>query len=445
MSVILGKKASLLVNVTRFEITSNCNNNVVNVIGGNGFVSLIYHESVLENCIKATATIADTGYALSKGNTKDRVGLIEGLDLCGGEKVELEFVDGYGNKISFSNEKSLYIGKIRNRIESNQNMVFVIDLVTREFLINELQETRVVQRYDGKISDSVTSILKKTLKTEKNIHVDPTINSYSFNGHTEKPLYKCTWLAKRSVPDIKGASGKTAGYFFFENYNGFQFKSIDTLLDHEKRSYKSYIHDGVVEGLPPPTYDGKIVSKSFHINIDVQEKLMIGAYGTQVRTYDLYRNNYDENEVIPSESESDGLNYAGYKLPCFPKEISDKPTRIISKIQPVGILKPIKKSKEFDYDVKSIVAQSASRYNQLFTIKMSITIATDMSLRAGDLIFCDFIEMSSEKNQKVSTKDSGIYMISDVITLIEPQKSYTKLNLVRDSYGRKPNPNRKIA
>jgi len=405
MSVILGNKASLLVNVTRFEITSNCNNNVVNVIGGNGFVSLIYHESVLENCIKATATIADTGYALSKGNTKDRVGLIEGLDLCGGEKVELEFVDGYGNKISFSNEKSLYIGKIRNRIESNQNMVFVIDLVTREFLINELQETRVVQRYDGKISDSVTSILKKTLKTEKNIHVDPTINSYSFNGHTEKPLYKCTWLAKRSVPDIKGASGKTAGYFFFENYNGFQFKSIDTLLDHEKRSYKSYIHD----------------------------------------TYDLYRNNYDENEVIPSESESDGLNYAGYKLPCFPKEISDKPTRIISKIQPVGILKPIKKSKEFDYDVKSIVAQSASRYNQLFTIKMSITIATDMSLRAGDLIFCDFIEMSSEKNQKVSTKDSGIYMISDVITLIEPQKSYTKLNLVRDSYGRKPNPNRKIA
>ena len=79
------------------------------------------------------------------------------------------------------------------------------------------------------------------------------------------------------------------------------------------------------------------------------------------------------------------------------------------------------------------------RYNQLFTIKLTITIGADLMLRAGDIIFCDFPELSSKSDQDYSRKTSGIYMISDLCHYFTPQQSFTKLELVRDSYGRKPN------
>jgi hypothetical protein len=78
------------------------------------------------------------------------------------------------------------------------------------------------------------------------------------------------------------------------------------------------------------------------------------------------------------------------------------------------------------------------RYNNLFVIKLSVTIAGDLSLRAGDLVHCDFPEVSSKKNTIVSQKKSGIYMIADVCHRVTKNSCYTRLNLIRESIGRKP-------
>ena len=422
-------------NITKFRIYSNRNNKFADIPQKEGiFVNLHYYESILENQVKATAIIADTGYSIESDGKY--VGLIEGLDMCGGEKVELHMEDGYGNQLRFSDEKSLYIGRIRNKMEHTQNMVFVIDLVTKEFFTNELVETRVDERFDGKISTSVDKILKNFLKTEKDIDIETTENEYSFIGHTEKPFYKCTWLGKRSIP--VGSTAASAGFFFFETHDGFKFKSIEKLLD-ENRKYKKYIYNNTTE--LPVSYDGKILEATPVINIDVQQKMVIGAYGSKVKTYNYYDTNYVGVALTSSSEGKKGINLAGNNLPILPKDIAGKQTRIISKMQPVGIMQPIdkEKSKKQDYNVDEITAQAASRYNQLFTIILNIVIAGDYSHRAGDLIYCDFPELSSDKTQVVSGKNSGIYMIASLIQQLDARGStYTQLTLVRDSYGRKP-------
>lgn len=422
-------------NISKFRIYSNTNGKFADIPQKEGiFVNLHYYESILENYVKATVIIADTGYSIE--NDGKYVGLIEGLNLCGAEKVELHMEDGYGNKLQFSGEKSLYIGRIRNKIEHTQNMVFVIDLVTKEFFTNELVETRVDEAFEGKISISVDKILKNFLKTEKDLEIEVTANEYSFNGHTEKPFYKCTWLGKRSIPE--GSTEASAGFFFFENYDGFRFRSIEKLLD-ERRGYKKYIYTNTTE--LPSGYDGKILQAIPSINIDVQQKMMIGAYGSQVRTYDFFENKYQEKQITSEREGKDGINLAGTRLPCLPEELFGKPTRIISKIQPYGVKQPIGKeeSKKKDYDINQITAQAASRYNQLFTIILTIKIAGDFSHRAGDLIFCDFPELSTDRTQVVSGKNSGIYMIANVAQQVDVRTgAYTQLTLVRDSYGRKP-------
>lgn len=422
-------------NVTKFRIYSNKNGKFADITQKEGlFVNLHYYESILENQVKATAIIADTGYSI-EGDGK-YVGLIEGLDLSGGEKVEIHIEDGYENKLKFSEERIFRIGKIRNKVEHTQNMVFIIDLVTEEFFRNELVETRVDEFFEGKISDSIDKILKNFLKTPKDLEIEVTENEYSFNGHIEKPLYKCTSLGKRCIP--KGGTENTAGFFFFETYDGFQFRSIEKLLD-ENNEYKKYIYNNTTE--LPPEYDGKILSATPVINIDVQQKMSIGAWGSQIKTYNYFDTGYIEKEFLTEKEGASGVNLAGWNLPVLPDEILEKPTRIISKMQPYGVKQLIDKenSKKKDYDVEQISAQAASRYNQLFTIILNIVIAGDFSHRAGNLIYCDFPELSSDRTQVVSGKNSGIYMIASLTQQIDARDgTYTLLSLVRDSYGRKP-------
>jgi len=60
-----------------------------------------------------------------------------------------------------------------------------------------------------------------------------------------------------------------------------------------------------------------------------------------------------------------------------------------------------------------------------------------MSLRAGDIVFCDFPEISGKKIRVVSQKKSGKYLIVDVCHYITKNGCFTRLNMVRESIYRK--------
>ena len=78
------------------------------------------------------------------------------------------------------------------------------------------------------------------------------------------------------------------------------------------------------------------------------------------------------------------------------------------------------------------------RYNQLFSIKINIKIAGDFTLRAGDMIYCEFPELTTDPNTPVNKGSGGLYMISSLCHNLTPRKTETSLTLVRDSFGRKP-------
>ena len=100
----------------------------------------------------------------------------------------------------------------------------------------------------------------------------------------------------------------------------------------------------------------------------------------------------------------------------------------------------LKKSRDINLNIDDVVRQSAMRYNNLFATKLTIAIFGDFGLHPGDLIHCDFPEVSDKKDQDVSYRKSGLYMIVDMCHFIrlKPRQSFTRLNLVRESIGRKP-------
>ena len=121
----------------------------------------------------------------------------------------------------------------------------------------------------------------------------------------------------------------------------------------------------------------------------------------------------------------------------------------MNKVLDVGTLPSGKTSKEQleewknkpnkpTYDATQTMVQSLMRYNQMFSIKINIMIAGDFSLRAGDMIHCQFPQLSTDPNTQPNKKSGGLYMIASLCHNITPRDTYTSLTLVRDSFGRKP-------
>ena len=77
------------------------------------------------------------------------------------------------------------------------------------------------------------------------------------------------------------------------------------------------------------------------------------------------------------------------------------------------------------------------RYNQLFTVKTQITIAGDFSIKAGDLVQCDFPELSGADLTNTNSQSGGIYMVAHVCHRNTPEGCFSSLGLVRDSCGKR--------
>ena len=54
------------------------------------------------------------------------------------------------------------------------------------------------------------------------------------------------------------------------------------------------------------------------------------------------------------------------------------------------------------------------RYNQLTTVQATVTIPGDFSIKAGDLVECDFPGLEGKKNKEKNKQSGGKYMVGYV-------------------------------
>ena len=418
-----------------------------------GVIRLQYWESILQDGIRATVMYGDSG------NTIDEKTAIDGLPIVGQEKVQLKFTD--------NNEETLdltfYVNNVKPFYDDSNKSAVLLDLVSKEFIMN--QKVRVSKRYDGKVSEHVKSILEEVLKIgDKSLDIEETNNNYNFLGLNKKPYYILNYLSKASVPSTQNSDGNTAGYFFYETSKGYNFKSIDSLLSQKKK--KSIIYnetpDNGGEDIPEG-YDMKALQFEKENAVNVQNKLRMGAYSTRTVVFNPFNCKYEVlNKEAKEVEKKEGIQTAGERLPVFNPEFNTTQdgsekidfSRTMYMLLDTGSLpsgdaeKPVaaadqqlEKCESQNYQPAKILAQSVMRYNQLFAALNTITIAGDFSLHAGDAIFVDAPDLQTDtSNDEVNKESGGLYIIADLCHYITPKETYTKLNLVRDTFGRKGKP-----
>jgi hypothetical protein len=414
-------------NIPVFKIFSNATGKELPFNGG--VAELYYYENLLSETVRMTITVVDTG----KGDSGTTAS--EQIKLTGTEKVHIELEDSQEQKISFKTTANELHITGRERITDKLKDIEILELVSNEYLKNE--SVRVDKRYDGKISDSLNKILKDVLKTQKKLDIEPTKNTRSFIGTMKKPFWFIMWLAGQSIRENTSALGLSSGYFFFETKSGYKFKSIDTLFG--QNPVKKYIYNNTTSTVIPTGYDAKILEYDFVDSADMKDQLTMGTFNTSVNLFNSFESSFNCNPLDITTQES-AITAAGteYGKNLF-KDFISKPSRFFTGSESIGGLKPIDEAKELDTDKAKYLSSATARYNQAYTVKANITIFGDYSLEVGQLIFCDFPEQSTKTNTTANPRMSGIYMISALCHRIDPQQQcFTSLELIRDSYGRKP-------
>ena len=454
-----------------FQIRSNLNpDETIDLKTG---VALIeYRESVFSPYVEVTGYLADTGNTVQATDDPDEaVGLLDGQFGEGTEEILFEIEDMKGNKVNLTQTKDLRLATLTSAKQSFQAQTFTLTAVGKEAFDNTLVNNRCTMQYSGKISTIVNTIFKRDLKSSHNIDIDETMNTYHEWGTKRYPFQMILELQKLAIPILqtsegKKALGKTAGYLFWQTSKGFHFKSLDKLFDTTDKQIKTYIENkkATNEELPlvsppgggaPVAADGKILYSFNSRSIDALGEFESSGRGTVLEVYnpnlapeEQYK--YNELKVEVGEdgkSKGNGIT-AGKNLPIFNPEYDGELfgiERTRAAFSPVKgqqtVEKQVEETGELNFDVQTTFQQAHQNFRQKMNVITEVIIEADLSLHAGDLIYCEFEEMSTKKTQTGSKdRDSGIYMIADLCHYGDSTKAFTGLHIVRDGYGVKSPP-----
>lgn len=425
-----------------------------------------YFESITSPVISGTLVMVDSG-----------ANLISSLPIQGTERIVITLIAPNNEEHTYD----LHVYKIGSRFGAERFQTYTLGLISKEGLLNE--GIRITKTLKGKANDIVKSLLKDYIKTDKKVDQENTKFNIIFNAGKKSPFAVINSIQSKSVANSSTAkvteskgTGKatpsenssvsslkpvdssdydsvtgSAGYFFFENKDGYVFKSIDTLCEG-KNSAGTYFQEPIDVNSPP---DKKILSIDFLNEIDLLAKLRTGAFSSVICYYNFSTGAYEEY-VYSLDKSYDSMKHMGSQkgLPYGQKELAKYPTRVMSMIlyhetwyDGEDIASPEKKDGEKgasqfpDYQ-KFYMAQSISRLNSLTNQKVQIKINGTPSMKVGDsidIMIPNQVTQEQKIVEKYDPEHSGTYLISEVNHVFNPKerRCYTFLTLIRDSYGMK--------
>ena len=380
-----------------------------------GNPSINYYESVTSPSISMTLSFMDIDQMISQ----------EGI--TGGEMIDLEIIipDFEEKFIIESKKQKLVLNSVRDVVTSTNKQMATLEFVSEESLINET--SRVNKKFTGNVTQIVKELLEtepKGIQTEKEIKTDNAVNKYSFIGNLKRPFETIQWLCPKAQ-----ASAKNFGFLFFENLDGFHFKSIENLLKQDPE----FLYQKPDR---PTETDLRIIESNLNQSNDMGMNARMGMYSNRTIYIDLENETYEETDFNISELNPE-------KPLKVIETLKEKPTRLMFRMLDQGALQKGSTKKEVEKRNELAVYQNKSyiRNNLLFSQSLNISVPINPELRAGQIIEVQFPlkdntdQNTTDKFGKDKDNDiSGKYLISELRHVIGDGTSSTQLNLIRDTF-----------
>ena len=401
----------------------------------NSILGIDYYEDILSPCITMTMQLMNS------------YSIFSGLPIRGGESVSMQIETASGTFV-LEGENAMFVTKLAGLDAEKQSESFTLFLSSKEGLQNET--VRCCKKYNNSnINTHVEDILTNTLQTTKIGKIEQTSNTYSFIGNNKKPFHILTWLGPKSVSTLSsqsGTSGKeakgTAGFLFYENKDGFNFRSIDSLVSNTQLQSSSSNKENIFKY----NYSGKgmiesnnlnnnfeILNYNYEKNIDLMKSLRVGMYVNKTYFYNMYTQELDIYKYRLKDELGD-KTLGGNESIAISEQFGNSITRILVRASDHGTLDSKGTFTQSGRD-NADMAKSFSRYNLLFTQALNMNVPCNVKLKAGDIIYAQFPKMEAGSSKEVDSEQSGNYLIKELRHHFSPNEMLTSLRLVRDSYG----------
>ena len=382
----------------------------------------------------------------------DATNAIQTLPITGFERVEFFFrTPGTDKGFDFSvaTGHPMFVYALKNRSGANpRSQLYTLKFISIEAIRNH--QTRVSQAFTGNIDQMITDICYNYLKTKKDLVIEDTKSNHKFVMPRLKPTTAIESLRKNA----QSLHYENSGFLFFENGDGFNFKSYEGLFckkDGSPRPVKAHYSPKIKNIGEDPVYALQSV-ENFKIlqQFDTLNNTANGVYASRLITHDLYNKTFSESDFdynkeyskqnhLEQDSNGDKRSDNGI-LPLFNFDNGET----FGNKHEGAIYYQSETSKVHDThelpDSKNILQKRVSQHIAANSLMIEITAPGTTELRVGDVV--NFTLPKYAPNSKNDVKDndkylSGRYLISaarhHVSTL---NKRHTlALELIKDSFN----------
>jgi hypothetical protein len=380
--------------------------------------------------------------------------------ITGNERVTVQFSTVAGKDQIVQYDFQIY--RVGSIVKSERTSAYVIYCVSKETVDNEYR--KVFKTFKQKASETVKTILtdKKYLGTSKKVDIEETHGNINFICPSWRPFDCISFITDRSV---RSKNKEQSGFMFFENKNGYNFKSVDYLCSSENKTFSnplkfSYQQKNVT-GKSPDDYQ-TVQQIVYPDKNNTMENLRLGTFGNLFLGMNMQVWNESvtprSSDVTPENPTKKG-GPAGSDYDSIPTSARTAWTKFnhLEKRTPYGadmpdyLFLPTRVRYRFlpsyqfgndqdpkggagntDIDLTKASAYSLMRLQNLNYIKLTIIVPGNTNVTAGDVIRLSIPDARQQGNKVEEDKRySGKYLVSGLVHRYLPEGVITTLYISR--------------
>lgn len=379
------------------------------------------------------------------------------LPLTGNERLELHVFTPGQREIKYmevtGTTLNVYkVDKIRISGGTARQQIYRVHFTSKEAIRNGI--TRISKAFTGPIENMVNEIVKddKFLASRKSLVVEPTATNTKFVIPNLKPFRAIKFLADQSV----AKNYLNAGYLFYEDTQGFNFRSFESMFAKGGHTARPVIEAYAMQPAKVRTPDKNIDvvkdlqspdSYSFVDVVNTLEEINNGLFANRLVTNDIYNKkistyDYDYHDnfgnYFHTEHNDGGKVNEKYLRPLVfvdqDKALSDYP---LAKLMNVVDTKKVHNDYEFT-PPEDILPHKITQRAQLANFHLIMTVPGQTRLNVGNMIsfaLPDQRPVAHDQAQTLNPYYSGRYLILSIKHKFDmiAQKHTINLRAVKDS------------
>lgn len=336
------------------------------------------------------------------------------LPITGNETIKVKFKKPKKDAI-FDKEFKLYNVKdiaVDTGLHKNQDNTLRF---STQGMLDNLGEV-VYRTYKAKkISEIVEDIFKRS-KLFGNFKVEPTFGQHDIVIPGWHPFDAIQWLGVRA----EKSPNRTTTFLFFENAEGYQFRSLEEMMDSYQREEYAFFVQNAAEDYEIPKE--QVITYDFINYLDVIKSLYGGMWASKLLSFDITRLrteqttfNYDEDFKKAKHVDRNGNPFTG-KNKALVTEYD-----AVRKFQPTtkthDTYQPIK-SKQPDIKpnrIENWLLPRISKAEQVRYYRVRLVVPGTLKLKAGDTITFEMplVNVGSDKDN-TNKYYKGKYLITSI-------------------------------